>query len=109
MRRFSCATALDFAIALTGRPEFLLIRPSTTFLHSGVPGWPPKLFNSAHRVEELLRVLITGLTGMAGSHLAEALLDREDIEVFGTMRWRSRLDNLDDIAARGRLNTMEGL
>jgi len=56
-----------------------------------------------------LRVLITGLTGMAGSHLAEALLDREDVEIFGTMRWRSRLDNLDDIAACGRLNTMEGL
>jgi GDP-4-dehydro-6-deoxy-D-mannose reductase len=54
-------------------------------------------------------VLITGLTGMAGSHLAESLLEKSDVEIFGTMRWRSRLDNLDDIAARGRLNTMEGL
>src|SRR5436190_19729773 len=56
-----------------------------------------------------LRVLITGLTGMAGSHLAEQLLDKEDVEIYGTMRWRSRLDNLDDIAARGKLNTMEGV
>src|SRR5438105_14869155 len=46
---------------------------------------------------------------MAGSHLAEALLERGDVEICGTMRWRSRLDNLDDIAACGRLNTMEGL
>jgi GDP-4-dehydro-6-deoxy-D-mannose reductase len=46
---------------------------------------------------------------MAGSHLAEALLNEQDVEIFGTMRWRSRLDNLDDIAACGRLNTMEGL
>jgi GDP-4-dehydro-6-deoxy-D-mannose reductase len=46
---------------------------------------------------------------MAGSHLAEQLLEKEDVEIYGTMRWRSRLDNLDDIAARGSLNTMEGL
>jgi GDP-4-dehydro-6-deoxy-D-mannose reductase len=56
-----------------------------------------------------LRVLITGVTGMAGSHLAEYLLERGDVEVYGTMRWRSRLDNLEDIQTTGRLNTMEGL
>src|SRR5438876_1110342 len=56
-----------------------------------------------------LRVLITGLTGMAGSHLAEYLLQRGDVDIYGTMRWRSRLDNLEDIQATGRLNTMEGL
>jgi GDP-4-dehydro-6-deoxy-D-mannose reductase len=54
-------------------------------------------------------VLITGITGMAGSHLAEQLLEKEDVEIYGTMRWRSRLDNLDDIAAQGKLNSMEGL
>ena len=36
-----------------------------------------------------MRVLVTGMTGMAGSHLAEYLLERGDVEVFGTMRWRS--------------------
>jgi GDP-4-dehydro-6-deoxy-D-mannose reductase len=56
-----------------------------------------------------VRVLVTGLTGMVGSHLAEYLLERGDVEIYGTMRWRSRLDNLDEIAASGRLNTMEGL
>lgn len=56
-----------------------------------------------------MRVLITGITGMAGSHLAEFLLQLPDVEIFGTMRWRSRLDNLDDIAAAGQLNTMDGL
>jgi GDP-4-dehydro-6-deoxy-D-mannose reductase len=44
-----------------------------------------------------LRVLITGITGFAGSHLAEYCLARGDVEVFGTARWRSRMDNLVDI------------
>ena len=50
-----------------------------------------------------MRVLITGITGMAGSHLAEYLLGR-GFQVFGTYRWRSRMDNLEDLAASGRLN-----
>jgi GDP-4-dehydro-6-deoxy-D-mannose reductase len=44
-----------------------------------------------------LRVLITGITGFAGSHLAEYCLDRGDVEVFGTARWRSRMDNVAGI------------
>ena len=44
-----------------------------------------------------MRVLITGITGFAGSHLAEYCLARGDVEVFGTARWRSRMDNLVDI------------
>lgn len=51
-----------------------------------------------------MRVLITGVTGMAGSHLAEYLLTMEDMEVYGTCRWRSRMDNLDDLKKEGRLN-----
>lgn len=50
-----------------------------------------------------MRVLITGITGMAGSHLAEYLLCQK-FEVFGTYRWRSRMDNLEDLTARGQLN-----
>jgi len=50
-----------------------------------------------------LRVLITGITGMAGSHLAEYLLGL-GFEVFGTYRWRSRMENLEDLTASGRLN-----
>jgi len=53
-----------------------------------------------------LRVLITGTTGMAGSHLAEYLLAHEEVEVFGTYRWRSKMDNLMDLAKAGRLRTI---
>jgi GDP-4-dehydro-6-deoxy-D-mannose reductase len=45
--------------------------------------------------------LITGITGFAGSHLAEYLLEEHPgIEVFGTMRWRSRTENVRDIQSR---------
>ena len=44
-----------------------------------------------------MRVLITGITGFVGSHLADYCLERGDIEVFGTVRWRSRMDNVEDI------------
>ncbi|MHB8896120.1 MAG: GDP-mannose 4,6-dehydratase [Candidatus Geothermincolia bacterium] len=44
-----------------------------------------------------MRVLITGITGFAGSHLAEYCLARGDVELFGTARWRSRMDNVGDI------------
>lgn len=40
------------------------------------------------------KALITGITGFAGSHLAELLLN-EDLEVWGTTRPRSKTDNLD--------------
>jgi GDP-4-dehydro-6-deoxy-D-mannose reductase len=36
-----------------------------------------------------MKVLITGITGMAGSHLADYLLKRNGFEVHGTIRWRS--------------------
>ncbi len=41
------------------------------------------------------RALITGITGFAGSHLAELLL-KNDIAVYGTARPRSKTDNIDD-------------
>jgi GDP-4-dehydro-6-deoxy-D-mannose reductase len=44
-----------------------------------------------------LRILITGITGFVGSHLADYALGRGDVEVFGTVRWRSRLDNVQHI------------
>ena len=43
------------------------------------------------------RVLITGLTGMVGSHLAEYLLAREDWDIYGMCRWRSPLDNITSL------------
>ncbi len=42
-----------------------------------------------------MRVLITGITGFAGSHLAEYILNRHPgVEVFGIVRWRSRMENV---------------
>jgi GDP-4-dehydro-6-deoxy-D-mannose reductase len=44
------------------------------------------------------RVLITGITGFAGSHLAEYLLERGDVEVFGIRRWRSRTEHVQHLS-----------
>lgn len=54
-----------------------------------------------------MRVLITGITGFAGSHLADYLHTLPGIDVFGIHRWRSRLDNLTDLALAGALNSIE--
>ena len=40
------------------------------------------------------RALITGITGMVGSHLAEYLLAHTDWDIIGMLRWRSPLDNI---------------
>ncbi len=50
-----------------------------------------------------MRVLITGITGMVGSHLAEYCLGRGDVEVVGTVRWRSPRDNITGILDQIRL------
>jgi GDP-4-dehydro-6-deoxy-D-mannose reductase len=42
-----------------------------------------------------MRVLITGITGFAGSHLADYILQNHpEVEVYGLVRWRSRLENI---------------
>ena len=44
------------------------------------------------------KILITGITGFVGSHLAEYILGlNEEIEVYGLCRWRSPRDNLKNI------------
>jgi len=52
-----------------------------------------------------MRVLITGITGFAGSHLAEYALDQEGVEVYGIRRWRSPTENIDHII--DQLNIVE--
>ena len=42
------------------------------------------------------RVLITGITGFVGSHLADLLLSK-NYEVYGIVRWRSNLENITHI------------
>ena len=44
-----------------------------------------------------MRVLVTGITGFAGSHMADFLLEKPDVEIFGIYRRRSRLDLLDGL------------
>lgn len=44
----------------------------------------------------MMKVLITGVTGFVGSHLAEFLLTKKDT-VYGTYRWRSPRDNIHQI------------
>lgn len=43
------------------------------------------------------KALITGITGMVGSHLADYLLDHTDWEIYGMCRWRSPLDNVSHL------------
>jgi GDP-4-dehydro-6-deoxy-D-mannose reductase len=50
------------------------------------------------------RVLITGITGFAGSHLADHVLaEHPGVEVLGTYRWRSRRDNIEHLEGKIRL------
>lgn len=51
-------------------------------------------------MSEKTRCLITGITGMVGSHLADYLLDNTDWEIHGLCRWRSPLDNLQHMLNR---------
>lgn len=46
------------------------------------------------------RVLITGVTGMVGSHMADYLLAHTDWDIFGACRWRSPLDNIEHLMPR---------
>ncbi len=47
-----------------------------------------------------MRALITGTTGMVGSHLADFLLENTDWDVYGMCRWRSPLDNVEHLLDR---------
>ena len=52
-----------------------------------------------------MKVLITGVTGMVGSHLADYILaDHPGVEVHGLVRWRSPLENIAHLGASVRLH-----
>ena len=54
------------------------------------------------------KILITGITGMVGSHLADFIIENTDWEVYGMCRWRSPLDNIqhliDSINSKKRIH-----
>jgi len=55
-----------------------------------------------------LRVLITGLTGFVGSHLADYILEKHsECEVHGSKRWRSNLENIQQLEGKIHLHDLE--
>lgn len=49
-----------------------------------------------------MRLLITGITGFVGSHMAEYAL-AHGAQVFGSARWRSRTENIDHLGGKIQL------
>ena len=42
-----------------------------------------------------MRVLITGITGFVGSHMADYLIKNvDDVQIYAIKRWRSKDDNI---------------
>jgi len=46
-----------------------------------------------------MQLLITGITGFVGSYMAEHAL-AQGVEVFGSIRWRSKTDNIDHLRSK---------
>lgn len=52
-----------------------------------------------------MKVLITGITGMVGSHLADYILaEHPDVRIHGLVRWRSPRENIAHIQSQLRLH-----
>lgn len=52
-----------------------------------------------------MQILVTGITGMVGSHLAEYVLaNHPGVGVHGLIRWRSPLDNIQSIRGQVQLH-----
>ena len=56
-----------------------------------------------------MRILITGITGFVGSHMADYLLKNvPDVEIFGMRRWRSRFENVSHLYQLDNVTFLEG-
>ena len=56
-----------------------------------------------------MKVLITGITGFVGSHMADYLLKNvPDVEIFGMRRWRSRFENVSHLYQLDNVTFLEG-
>ncbi len=42
-----------------------------------------------------INCFITGITGMVGSHLVDFILEKTDWNIYGLLRWSSKLDNIE--------------
>lgn len=52
-----------------------------------------------------MKVLITGITGMVGSHLADYILaEHPGVEIHGMLRWRSPLENIQHLTGKVTLH-----
>ncbi len=60
----------------------------------------------------MTKAMITGITGMVGSHLTDFLLEETDWDIVGMARWRSPMDNIrhlaDRINAKDRVSLVHG-
>ena len=51
-----------------------------------------------------MRILITGITGFVGSHMADHLLENvPDVKIFATRRWRSKEENIKHLFGDDRV------
>ncbi len=54
------------------------------------------------------KVLITGIVGFVGSHLADYLLEKEDIQIYGTKRWNiDRMRNIRHLLDNPRVTLLD--
>ena len=49
---------------------------------------------------DTMKALITGFTGMVGSHLADYLLDNTEWEILGFSRWIESFENVAHLVPR---------
>ncbi|MDO8527717.1 MAG: GDP-mannose 4,6-dehydratase [Deltaproteobacteria bacterium] len=54
------------------------------------------------------KILITGITGFVGSHMADFLLEKKEVHVYGLKRWNlSRLRNIRHLLDNGRVTLLD--
>ena len=51
----------------------------------------------------MTKILITGITGMVGSHLAELILSKTNWKIIGMIRWNSKFNNIKNILNHKKL------
>ena len=55
-----------------------------------------------------MKVLITGITGFVGSHMADYILEHTDDEIFGFKRWMEDITNIEHLTDNPRVTILDG-